>query len=260
MAAFDIDLMSPIGSGFTQTLGGPNSGGHGPPEWYIQFGMDLGAPAGTEVRASFDGQVSRYHPHDPATDSGKVFGAQIFVRDQSDRMGCFYTHLTDVPEALAQGGPVSRGDFIGRVFEFAGIPGHVHMAVCEIFGDVATGERVGVDLHDLFVSLSGTDQGATVTFFQERGRAPELSGGGGDPTVTVLDLATVRGVQQALAALGFDPGPVDGLDGPKTQAAVAAFQVANGLTDQDGTTTPDTLAALAAYLNQRGIGATGVDG
>ncbi|NGN95583.1 M23 family metallopeptidase [Nocardioides sp. KC13] len=260
MAAFDIDLMSPLGSGFTRTLGGPNSGGHVPPEWYIQFGMDLGAPSGTQVRAAFDGQVSRFHPHDPATDSGKVYGAQIFVRDKSDRMGCFYTHLTNVPETLAQGGAVSRGEVIGEVFEFGGIPGHVHMAVCEIFGDVATGQRVGVDLHDLFVALSGTDETATVTFFQESGRAPQRSGAGGEPAATVLDLSTVHGIQQALTALGFDPGPIDGLDGPKTQAAVAAFQAANGLADQDGTTTRDTVAALAAHLDQHGIGSIGIDG
>jgi hypothetical protein len=260
MAAFDIEVMSPIGSGFTRSLGGPNTGGHGPPEWFIQFGMDLGAPAGTEVRASFDGHVSKYHAHDPAADSGKVFGAQIFVRNPSDRMGCFYTHLTDVPESLAPGTTISRGDFLGRVVEFGGIPGHVHMAVCEIFGDVATGERLGVDLHDGYVSLSGSDQGATVTFFQERGRGPEVSGGGGEPGPTVLDLSTVRGIQQGLVALGFDPGPVDGIDGAKTRAAIAAFQAANGLPDQDGTATADTLAAMAGNLNQHGIGVTGTDG
>jgi Putative peptidoglycan binding domain/Peptidase family M23 len=260
VAAFDTELMSPIGVGFTRTLGGPNTGGHVPPEWYIQFGMDLGAPAGTDVRASFDGHVSRYHRHDPAKDSGKVYGAQIFVRDPSDRMGCFYTHLTDVPESLAQDSAISRGDFIGRVHEFGGITGHVHMAVCEIFGDVASGERVGVDLHDLYVSLSGTDNGVTVTFHQARGRAPEVSGGGGEPVPEVLDLSTIRGIQQGLVALGFDSGPTDGLDGPQTQAAIAAFQVAHGLLDQDGVATPDTLAALAAILNQHGIGATGGDG
>jgi hypothetical protein len=259
MAAFDIELMSPVGTGFTRTLGGPNTGGHLPPEWFIQFGMDLGAPAGTDVRASFDGHVSRYHPHDPAADSGKVYGAQIFARDPSDRMGCFYTHLTDVPGSLAEGSTISRGDFIGRVFEFGGISGHVHMSVCEVFGDVSTGERVGVDLRDLYVSLSGTDQGAPVTFFQERGRGPEVSGGG-DPAPTVLDLSTVRGIQQGLVALGFDPGPVDGIDGPNTQAAIAAFETANGLDDQDGIATPDTLAAMAAILNQHGIGVTGIDG
>ncbi|KZK84864.1 N-acetylmuramoyl-L-alanine amidase [Pseudovibrio sp. Ad13] len=32
---------------------------------------------------------------------------------------------------------------------------------------------------------------------------------------------TTRDIQARLAALGYDPGPIDGLDGPKTRAAIA---------------------------------------
>ena len=39
----------------------------------------------------------------------------------------------------------------------------------------------------------------------------------------------VREVQQRLRRLGFRPGPVDGLFGPRTRAAVAWFQVKHGL-------------------------------
>jgi peptidoglycan hydrolase-like protein with peptidoglycan-binding domain len=38
--------------------------------------------------------------------------------------------------------------------------------------------------------------------------------------------AEVRDLQQALKALGFDPGPVDGIFGARTQGAVKAFQQA----------------------------------
>jgi len=31
-------------------------------------------------------------------------------------------------------------------------------------------------------------------------------------------------VQRGLAALGYDPGPVDGILGPKTRSAIRAFQ------------------------------------
>src|SRR5215475_94862 len=40
----------------------------------------------------------------------------------------------------------------------------------------------------------------------------------------------VRDLQQALKALGFDPGPVDGVFGARTQGAVKAFQQAREIT------------------------------
>jgi len=54
---------------------------------------------------------------------------------------------------------------------------------------------------------------------------------------------SVRAVQQYLLNLGFNPGPVDGVFGPRTEAAVKAFQRANGLWD-DGIVGPITWGAL----------------
>lgn len=62
----------------------------------------------------------------------------------------------------------------------------------------------------------------------------------------------VRNLQQRLKELGFDPNGVDGKFGPGTQAAVIAFQKANGL-QADGKVGPKTLAAL--NLNGAGGGA-----
>ena len=56
--------------------------------------------------------------------------------------------------------------------------------------------------------------------------------------------AAVRELQQSLAQHGFDPGPLDGQFGAKTDAAVRAFQRANGLA-VDGVVGRDTRAALA---------------
>jgi len=39
----------------------------------------------------------------------------------------------------------------------------------------------------------------------------------------------VRGVQQALLEAGYDPGPIDGIMGPKTTSALKDFQKKEGL-------------------------------
>ena len=51
---------------------------------------------------------------------------------------------------------------------------------------------------------------------------PVLQKGSTDPAV--------RDLQEALKALGQNPGPIDGVFGPQTDAAVRAFQQAKGIT------------------------------
>lgn len=74
----------------------------------------------------------------------------------------------------------------------------------------------------------------------------------GEPIDETIDLFTIYGVQQALIDLGYDPGMVDGIDGPKTQKAVMEFQGDEGL-DIDGIVGPNTRAAFAAALEAIGI-------
>ena len=54
---------------------------------------------------------------------------------------------------------------------------------------------------------------------------------------------SVKAAQQALKDKGIDPGPVDGIDGPKTQAAVRQYQQQQNLT-ADGRLGPQTLDSL----------------
>ncbi|MFZ4573572.1 MAG: PGRP and LysM peptidoglycan-binding domain-containing protein [Phycisphaerales bacterium] len=56
-------------------------------------------------------------------------------------------------------------------------------------------------------------------------------------------LETVSGLQQRLNNLGFNPGPIDGIQGPLTTGAVKAFQAAFGL-GVDGIVGPQTRGKL----------------
>jgi hypothetical protein len=58
-----------------------------------------------------------------------------------------------------------------------------------------------------------------------------------------LDRATVRRVQRALRAKGFDPGPANGVTGDKTKTAVEKFQERFGI-KSDGAINNQTLFAL----------------
>jgi murein DD-endopeptidase MepM/ murein hydrolase activator NlpD len=168
MAAFDIDISSPLPAGFfTGGLGGPDQGGHQPPNWYIQFGMDLGADEETEVFAAFDAHITKLQPHDPATDHGGIYGAQLFMRAPNDKMGGFYTHITNVPSDLGVGTTVNRGDLLGTVASFGGIPSHLHLALVEIIGGAPSGQYKGVDLYSFFIDLANSGGASTVTFFQD---------------------------------------------------------------------------------------------
>lgn len=63
----------------------------------------------------------------------------------------------------------------------------------------------------------------------------------------LFDLRTVRGIQQALDLLGYEPGPIDGQRGPRTVHAIKEFQRSAGLIP-DGVVGPLTSAALAAKI------------
>lgn len=66
-----------------------------------------------------------------------------------------------------------------------------------------------------------------------------------------LDLRTTYGVQHALARLGYDPGPTDGIPGAKTRSAITAFQRATPGLAVDGIYGPRTRDALSAALQAR---------
>lgn len=62
-----------------------------------------------------------------------------------------------------------------------------------------------------------------------------------------MDLTVTLGQQRALARLGYDPGPLDGLPGPQTTSALVAFQASVGV-KADGILGPMTKDALRLKL------------
>jgi len=58
---------------------------------------------------------------------------------------------------------------------------------------------------------------------------------------------TVRTIQETLAANGVNPGQIDGIYGPKTEAAVHGYQLMKGLVP-DGEVGPETAASLGITL------------
>lgn len=63
------------------------------------------------------------------------------------------------------------------------------------------------------------------------------------PAVRAQSSDEIQQAQEALKAKGYDPGPADGVDGPKTKAAVRDFQKSQNLTP-DGRLGPQTLDGL----------------
>jgi peptidoglycan hydrolase-like protein with peptidoglycan-binding domain len=71
------------------------------------------------------------------------------------------------------------------------------------------------------------------------------------PALMAQGSSTVREAQQALKDKGFDPGPVDGLNGPKTRAAVRDYQKQQNLT-VNGRLGAETLTSLGVKEGSAG--------
>jgi peptidoglycan hydrolase-like protein with peptidoglycan-binding domain len=71
--------------------------------------------------------------------------------------------------------------------------------------------------------------------------------------------ADVRAAQQALQDKGFDPGPIDGVMGPRTTAAIEDFQQRENLT-VTGTLDADTQSRLMASTSPAASPATAPKG
>jgi N-acetylmuramoyl-L-alanine amidase len=144
-------------------------------------------------------------------------------------------------------------------------PGHLGEAVRDVQTRLS---RLSLDCSGDRPGLYGESTTAAVRSFQEA-RGLRIDGVCGQQTWSALVEAgyrlgdrllyhrhpMLRGddvaeLQRRLGALGFDAGRVDGIFGPRTQAAVTQFQRNAGLT-VDGVCGPDTLQAVERLGSRR---------
>lgn len=91
-----------------------------------------------------------------------------------------------------------------------------------------------------FVSSTGDKIGGLFNRDDEAKALKTAAATSGQPEA---DPATVRTIQQLLVDAGYTPGPADGIYGPKTRAAILAYQRKMELTP-DGLITGELVASL----------------
>ncbi len=96
------------------------------------------------------------------------------MRYANDKMGGFYTHITDVPTAITTGATVAKGDLLGKIYSNGFTSPHLHIAVVEIIGGAPGGRYMGVT--NLYTSLQNMSNTGIVKYvtFQENGSQPDV--------------------------------------------------------------------------------------
>ncbi|MFL5349981.1 MAG: peptidoglycan-binding protein [Hyalangium sp.] len=135
---------------------------------------------------------------------------------------------------------------------------------------VTTGHNYGSDVLKREAQFKGVSTGGSGSTSGTGGTTPSkpttkpTGSTGSTPTLNGLLKNGSRGAQvldaqKELKAAGFNPGPLDGIFGPKTEAAVKSFQKAHGLA-QDGIVGPKTWGALKGDRFEPGKPSTGGTG
>jgi hypothetical protein len=186
------------GGGF----GGGDGGGGG--DQNVDWGDQGGAPdqGGADQGAPDQGAPSDGWGQEAPQEAPPDFGAAM---DFSDSPPGAQPDDSDVPETASDYGPDQVLDFQQDDSEIVGLAAQV--------------------LRDLKKDRKK----------RKKRKKMRVLGASVIPSVgqTYTDPGTVRAVQNALKSAGYDPGPVDSQYGPKTAAAIRAWQGANDL-DQTG--------------------------
>jgi len=167
--AVEIVMSSPIRHGgydSGKNQGGPGTGHHVGPDWWIASGMDLGATPGAVICAAFDGHITDYK-FPPPNRKYKSYGAEFSIRSgishgdpTYDVVGAWYTHI-EPNHKFGIGEIVRKGTILGTVMDLSPLyPVHLHMAVVEIIGT----HHSCINLYDRFKTISQTGADIRVLF------------------------------------------------------------------------------------------------
>lgn len=98
---------------------------------------------------------------------------------------------------------------------------------------VLQGAAIGAGIGAVVGAVTTPDQINLGSLSSSGGRkhaaAHPASSDAAQPRVTLAASPLIRDVQSALTRAGYDPGPVDGLAGPRTSSAISTYQSDNGL-------------------------------
>jgi peptidoglycan LD-endopeptidase LytH len=109
--------------------------------------IDIGAPRGTPIIATADGEIVRLHRE-------RQGGITIYQKDVSGKYLFFYCHLQRYAKGLAVGQQVSAGDVIGYVGATGHVIGgpHLHFSITRVPEDDDFREGLAVNPYLLFLA------------------------------------------------------------------------------------------------------------
>jgi len=111
--------------------------------------IDIGAPRGTPVLATTDGEIVRIARE-------KRGGKTLYQKDASGRYLLFYCHLSGYPKGLEVGQEVRKGDVIGFVGSTGHVIGgpHLHFSITRVPDD-GDSFRKGLAINPYLLFLGG---------------------------------------------------------------------------------------------------------